>query len=105
MRVLGIGNDENTAIVERGRRFEVIGEGAVYVLDASGVTWSNLTEEDRDRTLSLFGVQLHVLSMGDVYDMDLREPASHPADRVLARLGEDGEDDEDDGDEADDENG
>jgi cyanophycinase len=87
-RMLGVGIDENTAIVVHdARSFEVIGDGAVYVLDASGVTYSNLTEEEQDRTLSLFGVQVHVLSMGDSFDIGLREPDAHPADSVLERLG------------------
>lgn len=87
-RMLGVGIDENTAIVVDGQRsFEVIGDGAVYVLDASGVTYSNLTEEEADRALSLFGVQVHVLSMGDTFDIGLREPRSRPAETVLERLG------------------
>jgi cyanophycinase len=89
-RMLGVGIDENTAIVvDDQRSFEVIGDGAVYILDASGVTYSNLTEEEQDRALSLFGVQVHVLSMGDTFDIGTRQPRSHPAEAVLERLGKD----------------
>ncbi|PYE55370.1 cyanophycinase [Deinococcus yavapaiensis] len=73
-RVLGIGIDENTAIVVQGDTFSVIGEGAVYIADASGVTYSNLVEARRDRPLSLYDVRLHVLSHGDTFDLVKRRP-------------------------------
>lgn len=80
-RLLGIGIDENTAIVVTGggRRFRVVGEGAVYVLNATRMTFSNLTEEQQDRALSVFGACLDVLSQGDTYDLAQRVPTSHPA--------------------------
>jgi len=79
-RVLGIGIDENTAmIVERERRFRVLGEGAVYVVDAAKSTYSNLAEEETDRTLSSFGLLIHMLSQGDEFDLDTRTPTAHPA--------------------------
>src|SRR5438128_297974 len=43
-RVLGIGFDEDTAIVVDDERFRVIGSGAVYMVDGSGVTHSNIAE-------------------------------------------------------------
>jgi cyanophycinase len=87
-RILGIGIDEDTAILcEPGRCFTVLGSGAVYVVDGSDVTYSNLTEEEaRDRTLSVFGVRLHLLSMGDSYDVALRRPANAPAEEVEAAI-------------------
>ena len=77
-RVLGIGIDENTAIVVRGDSFRVIGAGAVYVADASGVTYSNLVEARTDRPLSLYDVRLHVLSHGDTFDLAKRRPHEAP---------------------------
>ena len=82
-RVLGIGIDEDTAlIVERNRDFRVIGSGAVYVLDASKSTYSNIGEEDSDRTLSSFGITVHMLSQGDRFDLSMRTPHAHPADTM-----------------------
>ena len=79
----GIGIDENTAIVcAPGRCFEVLGEGAVYVLDGQDVTYTNLTDEEQERTLTAFGVRLHVLSMGDTFDLATRIPANRPAEEV-----------------------
>lgn len=67
---LGLGIDEQTAIVvERGNSFYVLGSGAVYVIDGSNVTWSNIAQEAMKKTLSIYDVKLHVLSQGDRYDL------------------------------------
>jgi cyanophycinase len=77
-RVLGIGIDEDTAIrVERGR-FDVLGAGAVYVVDGAGVTHSNVAEAKPERTLSMYDVRLHVLSAGDAFDLAERRPTGAP---------------------------
>ncbi|ACO47796.1 cyanophycinase [Deinococcus deserti] len=73
-RVLGIGIDEDTAIVVRGDCFTVIGSGGVYVADGSGVTHSNVAEARTGETLSIHDVRLHVLAAGDTYDLRAREP-------------------------------
>lgn len=73
-RVLGIGIDEDTAIVIEGTRFRVIGCGAVYVVDASGVTQSNVAEAEPDAALSVYDLRLHVLSKGDAFDLTSRRP-------------------------------
>jgi cyanophycinase len=84
-RVLGIGIDENTAIVIEGGEsgpedacFYVTGHGAVYVVDGTGVTNSNIAEEKEDRTLSIYDVRLHVLSRGDEFNLRTRRPAEIP---------------------------
>lgn len=72
---LGIGIDEQTAIVvERGNGFYVLGSGAVYVIDGSHVTYSNIAEEDPHKTLSIYDVKVHVLSQGDRFDLINRKP-------------------------------
>lgn len=80
-RMLGVGIDENTAIIVEGaRRFDVLGAGAAYVVDASTTTYSNIGEEEADRTLSSFGLTVHMLSQGDQFDLATRRPTSRPAD-------------------------
>ncbi|TGX56249.1 cyanophycinase [Sphingomonas gei] len=74
-RVLGIGIDEDTAIVLENCHFRVIGAGAVYIVDGSGVTHSNIAEASPERTLSMHEVRLHVLSDGDGFDLERRAPA------------------------------
>lgn len=72
---LGIGIDEQTAIVvERGNGFYVLGSGAVYVVDGSEVTYSNIAEEDLNKTLSIYDVRMHMLSQGDRFDLITRRP-------------------------------
>jgi cyanophycinase len=72
---LGIGIDEDTAvIVEREKSFYVLGKGAVYVLDGSGVTDSNITDDENGKTLSIYDIHLHVLSQGDAFDLHERRP-------------------------------
>ena len=77
-RVLGVGIDEDTAIVVQGDAFRVIGSGAVYVVDAEGVTASNIAEARTDNTLSMFDVRLHVLASGDGLDLVTRRPLDQP---------------------------
>lgn len=73
-RVLGIGIDEDTAIIVEEGKFRVIGSGAVYLVDASGVTHSNIAETSPDRLLSVHDLKLHVLSSGDNFDLERRQP-------------------------------
>jgi cyanophycinase len=85
-RMLGIGIDEDTAIiVERSTRFSVLGEGGVYVVDASSTTYSNIGEEESDRTLSSFGLTVHMLSQGDIFDLPTRRPTARPAEAMERR--------------------
>jgi cyanophycinase len=72
---LGIGIDEQTAvIVERGNGFYVLGSGGVYVIDGTGVTYSNVAEEDPNKTISIYNVRMHMLSQGDRFDLINRQP-------------------------------
>lgn len=77
-RELGVGIDEDTAIVVRGSRFEVLGSGGVYVVDGAGVTHSNIAEAAPHRALSMFDVRLHVLGAGDTFDLRQRRPGDAP---------------------------
>lgn len=73
-RILGIGIDEDTAILTHDGEFTVIGHGAVYVADGTDFTHSNITEAEPESVLSIFGVKLHVLSSGDRFDISKRTP-------------------------------
>jgi cyanophycinase len=73
-RILGIGIDEDTAIVvENEQTFTVYGSGGVSVLDGEGVTFSNIAEEG-DGTLCIHDIKLHVLSHGETFDLRSRRP-------------------------------
>lgn len=73
-RVLGIGIDEDTATIVEGDTFRVLGSGAVYVVDGSGVSYNNLAEAEPDRVLSMHDVKVHVLGTGDCFDLVRRRP-------------------------------
>jgi cyanophycinase len=73
-RILGMGVDEDTAAIVEGDVFTVIGSGAVYVVDGTGVTYSNLAEERPDRVLSMHDVKVHVLGSGNRFDLRKRRP-------------------------------
>lgn len=73
-RVLGIGIDEDTAIVVQGEQFRVIGSGAVTVVDGSTITHSNVADAGTDEVLSLFDVRLHVLCAGNTFSLSSRRP-------------------------------
>jgi cyanophycinase len=77
-RELGVGIDEDTALVFEDERFGVIGSGCVYVVDGAGVTHSNIAEAEPERALSMFDVRLHVLSAGDTFDVTKRRPTEVP---------------------------
>jgi cyanophycinase len=73
---LGLGIDENTAILVEGTRFEVLGTGAVTVVDAEGATVV-LPAGDAD-PITLFGVRLHLLPAGCAFDVAALVPAIGP---------------------------
>ena len=74
-RNLGLGIDEDTAVlVEDAANFRVIGSGAVYVVDGSGVSWSSLSEKSPEGILCVYDVKLHVLGANASYDLVSRQP-------------------------------
>lgn len=71
---LGFGVDENTAMIVEGREFRVVGEGAVTVVDAGAITFTNLPDIGENESLALFDVKLHVLPEGHRFDLEKRAP-------------------------------
>jgi len=71
---LGVGIDENTAIVVTDGAFDVIGENAVTIIDAGGMTYTNLNSPGQDRNLALYGIQLHILPAGHRFDLRHHAP-------------------------------
>jgi cyanophycinase len=59
--LLGFGIDENTAIAVKGDKIEVIGEGAVTIIDVSNISHTNLDESLHDEALAICGAKLHIL--------------------------------------------
>lgn len=72
--VLGFGIDENTAIAVNGHEVEVIGAGAVTVIDVANITHTNLHELLKDEPLAMCGATLHILPHGYRFDLVKRAP-------------------------------
>lgn len=73
--VLGIGIDENTAmVVNKDGNVEVVGEGAVYFFDGSGISYTNVSEQYSEEVLSIYNVKMHVLKEGNKFNLKRRAP-------------------------------
>lgn len=76
---LGIGIDENTAIIlDKEGNLEVFGTGSITIVDGSKISYNEIAEVDDFQSFSVFGVQLHVLRDGLVYDYFKRRPIPPP---------------------------
>ncbi|MCH3965320.1 MAG: cyanophycinase [Clostridium sp.] len=74
---LGIGIDEDTAIVVKDNgEFKVIGSGAVYIIDGSNISCTNVSEQYPEEVLSIFDVKLHVLKNGNKFNIISKLPYS-----------------------------
>ncbi|MFE4106712.1 cyanophycinase [Almyronema epifaneia] len=73
--VLGLGIDENTAVVVQGDDLEVIGAGAVTVVDESETSHNNLSRLLKDEAMAVFGVKLHILPHGYRFNLKTRQPS------------------------------
>lgn len=68
--LLGLGIDEDTGIViQRGRGVEVIGRGAVTLLDGRQMQ-SNIGTVEAHEPLEMIGMRLHLLPAGNSYAVD-----------------------------------
>ncbi|GAA0574890.1 cyanophycinase [Paractinoplanes ferrugineus] len=68
---LGLGIDENTAILTDGDRFEVLGSGAVTVVDAGAATDIRVPARG---PITLAGARIHVLPAGHAFHLTGRRP-------------------------------
>ncbi|GGK17610.1 cyanophycinase [Pilimelia terevasa] len=75
---LGLGIDEDTAIVVAGGCFDVIGTGAVTVIDAGRAAMIR-TPVEGEGLIALSGVELHVLPGGHRFDLGARQPVTGSA--------------------------
>ena len=85
---LGIGIDENTAIILDGKgKLEVYGAGSTTIVDGSQITFNEIAEVSDNESFSVCGVQFHVLREGLVYDYIDRHPIQPPNEFLLPDLG------------------
>ncbi|MGE3974831.1 MAG: cyanophycinase [Bdellovibrionales bacterium] len=74
--ILGVGIDENTAIVVENEGFQVVGENAVYVIDGTHISYTNVAEASLQQAMSMHDVRLHILSNGEFFDLSTRQARS-----------------------------
>lgn len=72
--LLGVGIDEDTALIADGPEFRVVGSGAVTVIDLGGVTFNNVLELKPNEHLGICGVRMHVLPDGFGFHLLHRTP-------------------------------
>jgi cyanophycinase len=85
---LGIGIDENTAIILDGKGvLEVFGAGSTTIVDGSQITFNEIAEVSDNEAFSICGVQFHVLRDGLVYNYLDRHPIQPTNEFLLPDLG------------------
>jgi len=77
-RLIGIGLDEDTAaFIDPDRKLEVVGSGAITIVDPGDMSFSSMDSANRSDPVSLINVRIHVLVAGGTFDLRTRE--AHPA--------------------------
>ncbi|WML49483.1 cyanophycinase [Neobacillus sp. PS3-34] len=72
--LMGIGIDENTAILVDGDRFEVLGEHQVLILDGKDSSYVEVTTtEEGSEELTVSNFKLHTLTSGCHFDLKSRK--------------------------------
>ncbi len=85
---LGIGIDENTAIILDGKGvLEVFGQGTSTIVDGSRISFNEIAEVADHEAFSVCGVQFHVLRDGLVYNYLERHPIQPANEFLLPDLG------------------
>lgn len=75
---VGIGIDEDTAIIVQGHQFEVLGAGAVTIVDATCITHTNADDHNDQHNLAVCGLLLHILPRGYRFDLHHKQPLIPP---------------------------
>lgn len=71
----GLGIDEDTAaFIGPDGILEVVGTGAITVVDPSNLKYSSIGEVRRGEAVSLIDIRLHILTEGSRFDTTSREP-------------------------------
>ena len=85
---LGIGIDENTAIILDGKGIlEVFGQGSTTIVDGSQISFNEIAEVADNEAFSICGVQFHVFRDGLVYNYLDRHPIQPTNEFLLPDLG------------------
>ena len=76
---IGIGLDENTAaFIAPDLTFEVVGSGALTVVDPSEIEFSSMAQVRKNDAVCLIGLKLHILDHGSTFNLHTRVAAAAP---------------------------
>ncbi len=76
---IGIGLDENTAaFIAPDETLEVVGSGALTIVDPSGLEFSSMAHVRKNDAVCLIGLKLHILDQGSTFNLHTREAAAAP---------------------------
>jgi cyanophycinase len=77
---IGIGLDENTAaFIGPDETLEVVGGGALTIVDPSGLEFSSMARVRKNDVVCLIGLKLHILDQGSTFNLHTRIAAAAPA--------------------------
>ncbi len=77
---VGIGLDEDTAaFISPDNLLEVVGNGAVTVVDASALMYSSMDSVREGEPVALLGLTLHILTEGTTFNLHTREAFAPPS--------------------------
>lgn len=75
--LVGIGLDEDTAaFIRPDNTLEVEGNGAVTVVDASGLQFSSMADAHEHEPVCLLGIKVHILVRGATFNLRTREASA-----------------------------
>jgi cyanophycinase len=73
---IGIGLDEDTAaFIDPDNKIEVLGAGAITVVDVSALEHSSMANASEGDPVELIGIKLHILTHGATFHLDSRVAA------------------------------
>jgi cyanophycinase len=82
---IGIGLDENTAaFIGPDESLEVVGSGALTIVDPSGLEFSSMARVRKNDAVCLIGVKLHILDQGSTFHLHTR--VASPGQEIAKRV-------------------
>jgi cyanophycinase len=74
---IGLGLDEDTAaFIAPDNTVEVVGTGAITVIDPAGLEFSSMDQAQRNEPVCMLGVKLHILVQGSTFNLHTREASA-----------------------------
>ncbi|MEO5590587.1 MAG: cyanophycinase, partial [Gemmatimonadaceae bacterium] len=71
--IMGLGIDENTALIVRGEVGKVVGQGGVTFVDGRTVRFDNADEVTKGRQLTLSSLKVGIVGTGYTFNLKQRE--------------------------------